>query len=222
MGSSWVTPAKLSLPEPFVPGQGAPEVAARFDALLRYVSLQLGRQLGEDVTPVLSRRELAEPALRAQALVQAMSTDGKLQGAINIPTRSPHGCHRRPPSRPGDLAMSMLPLLGTADRQPSQLAVEAAAARARHDPVGAFVMHSRGPGTAELLRDVRAEPTLLVEGPKKELRSFRIALGHPWGSARPWPWDFIDSVEQAINTFMRRSCRITSLDRRTATSPRVT
>ena len=39
----------------------APEVAARFDALLRYASLRLGRQLGTEVTPALSRKELADP-----------------------------------------------------------------------------------------------------------------------------------------------------------------
>ncbi len=53
----------------------APEVVARFDALLRYASLRLGRQLGTDVLPVLSRKELAEPALRSQALLTSLVTD---------------------------------------------------------------------------------------------------------------------------------------------------
>ena len=48
--------------------EGIATVVARFDALLRFASLRLGRQLGTEVVPVLTRKELAEPALRAQAL----------------------------------------------------------------------------------------------------------------------------------------------------------
>ncbi len=60
----------------------APEVAARFDALLQYASLQLGRQLGDEVTSVLSRKELADPSIRTQSLVSSMCDNGTLQGAV--------------------------------------------------------------------------------------------------------------------------------------------
>ncbi len=50
--------------------KGIAEVVARFDALLRFASLQLGRQLGTEVVPVLSRKEAADPAVRAQALTR--------------------------------------------------------------------------------------------------------------------------------------------------------
>ena len=36
--------------------KGIAEVVARFDALLRFASLQLGRRLGTEVVPVLSRQ----------------------------------------------------------------------------------------------------------------------------------------------------------------------
>jgi hypothetical protein len=42
--------------------QGIAKVVARFDALLRFTSLKLGRQLGTEVVPVLSRREAADRA----------------------------------------------------------------------------------------------------------------------------------------------------------------
>ena len=68
--------------------------------------------------------------------------------------------------------------------------------------IEAFVMHARGAGTAELLRAVRDQPALLVEDPKKELRSFRVALGLPLGTKRGrGRGSFIDSVEHAIDTF---------------------
>src|SRR4051812_29263135 len=65
--------------------KGVADVAARFDALLRYASLRLGRTLGIEVVPVVSRREAAEPALRSAALVDGMVREGRLTGAIRIP-----------------------------------------------------------------------------------------------------------------------------------------
>ncbi|GAA3149678.1 hypothetical protein JOF29_005187 [Kribbella aluminosa] len=204
MGPSWVATREAVASGTLRPGDKcAPEVAGRFDALLRYVSLQLGRKLGDDVTPALARKELADPALRSQALVQSMSTQGILQGAINIPN-------------------AVGQLVVTADLRAGMVTchVDIAAPRdgrattrvnwllrqLRHAPdstrLEAFVMHGRGPGTAELLRAVRDQPALLIEDPKKELRSFRIALGSPLGSKRGrGRGSFIDSVENAIDTF---------------------
>ena len=65
--------------------KGIAEVVARFDALLRFASLQLGRQLGTEVVPVLSRKEAADPSVRAQALTQSLCSTGQLSGAIRIP-----------------------------------------------------------------------------------------------------------------------------------------
>jgi hypothetical protein len=204
MGASWVTTREAVASGTLRVGdKGAPEVAARFDALLRYVSLQLGRKLGDDVTPALSRKELADPSLRSQALIQSMCTNGTLQGAINIPH-------------------AVGPLVVTADLRAGQVTchVDIAAPREgraatrvnwllrqlRHAPdstrIEAFVMHARGAGMAELLRGVREQPALLIEDPKKELRSFRIALCLPLGTKRGrGRGAFIDSIEHAINSF---------------------
>src|SRR3954453_1254911 len=65
--------------------KGAAEVAARFDALLRYASLRLGRSLGTEVVPVVNRREAAEPAFRTATLVDSLVKEGRLAGAIRIP-----------------------------------------------------------------------------------------------------------------------------------------
>ena len=40
-------------------------IASRFEGLLRFVALQLGRQLGTEVVPALSRKDLADPAFVA-------------------------------------------------------------------------------------------------------------------------------------------------------------
>ena len=183
--------------------KGVSEVAARFDALLRFVSLNLGRQLGAEVTPVLSRKELAEPALRTQALVAGLASGGQLTGAIRIPATVGNlvltvdlraatiTCHvdvdapreGRPTTRVNWLVRQL-------KAAPDGVRVEA------------FVAHSRGAGAAELLRDVRESPTVLITDPTKELRSFRVAATTGMGTKRGrGRGALIDSVLAAIDAF---------------------
>lgn len=65
--------------------KGMVPVVSRFDALIRFSSLKLGRRLGTEVVPHLSRRELADPGLRAHMLGDRLCADGQLSGAIRIP-----------------------------------------------------------------------------------------------------------------------------------------
>src|SRR4051795_11096454 len=65
--------------------KGAADVAARFDALLRYASLRLGRTLGTEVVPAITRREAADPTARAAAMVENLVKEGRLQAAIRVP-----------------------------------------------------------------------------------------------------------------------------------------
>ena len=78
--------------------KGAADVVARFDALLRFASLRLGRQLGTEVVPVLSRKEQADPALRAQALPRCWSRPVSSSARSGSPTPWAAGRHRRPPA----------------------------------------------------------------------------------------------------------------------------
>ena len=70
--------------------KGIPTVVARFDALMRFTSLSLGRRLGTEVVPVLTRKELADPSLRAAALTQQLAGTGQLSGTIRIPDTVGH------------------------------------------------------------------------------------------------------------------------------------
>jgi hypothetical protein len=68
--------------------------------------------------------------------------------------------------------------------------------------IEAFVMHSRGDGTAGLLRQVRVDPGTLISDPTKELRAFRVAMSAPAGAKRgTGRGAFIDSVVAAIDDF---------------------
>ncbi|MFV2012295.1 MULTISPECIES: hypothetical protein [unclassified Micromonospora] len=50
----------------------AADIAGRFDALVRFAGLELGTQLGTDIMPAPSWRELADLVGRTQALVSQM------------------------------------------------------------------------------------------------------------------------------------------------------
>lgn len=183
--------------------KGVKEVAVRFDALLRFTCLSLGRQLGTEVSPVLTRKELADPASRTQSLVAELVRTGQLAGAIRIPATV------------GDVVVTADLRAGTvtchvdleAPREGrSTTRVNWLVRQLKAAPDGvrieAHTAHERGPGAAELLKNVRENPALLVGDPTKELRSFRVALSAPmgskWGRGRGC---FIDSVLSTIDTF---------------------
>lgn len=204
MGASWV-PVRQAVADGTLrqTDKTAPEVAARFDALLRYCSLQLGQRLGDEVTPSISRKELADPALRIASLVSRLAGDGVLEGSIRIPNTagllvltadlraSRITCHvdidAPHEGRPGTRVNWLIRQLRAA---PDSLRVEA------------FAMHARGAGTAELLKDIRENPAILIADPTKDLRMFRVAVSTSMGAKRGrGRGSFIDSVAEAINSF---------------------
>lgn len=183
--------------------RGVTEVVARFDALLRFASLQLGRKLGTEVVPVLTRKEIAEPDSRTSALTASLCQTGTLSGAIRIPDTVGHlvvtadlragrvTCHTevdapkegRPTTRVNWLVR--------------QLKNASDATR-----LEAFVAHGRGSSAAELLSAVRENPASLVIDPTKELRTFRVAMASSLGTKRGrGRGSFIDSVLTGIDGF---------------------
>ena len=183
--------------------KGAADVAARFDALLRYVSLRLGRTLGTEVVPVVGRRELADPTLRPAALVESLVKDGKLTGAIRIPN-AVAPLHIELDLRAGRVTCHV-DLDAPKEGRPStrvnwlirQLKAAPDALR-----VEAFAAHTRGGSAACLLKDVREDPAALIQDPKKEIRSFRLAASTPLGTKRGrGRGGAIDSVIGGVDTF---------------------
>jgi hypothetical protein len=204
MGESWVTVREAVKAGTLrATDKGVSEVAARFDALLRFASLSLGRRLGAEVTPVLSRKELADPTLRTADLVSSLVATGQLAGAIRIPGTVGHlvvtadlragtvTCQVEIDApREGRPTTRVNWLVRQLKSAPDQVRVEAYAA------------HARGAGAAELLGDVRADPAVLVADPAKELRTFKVAMTRPIGSKRGrGRGTFIDSVLEAVDSF---------------------
>jgi len=183
--------------------KGVTEVAAQFDALLRFTSLRLGRQLGIEVAPVLSRKELIDPSIRSKFLVGSLADHGVLTASIRVPATvgdvvvtadlragtvtchvdidAPH--EGRPTTRVNWLLRQL-------KNAPDTLRIEAKA------------VHARGAGATDLLKNVRENPALLVADPTKALKSFQVALTAPMGSKRGrGRASFIDGVLDAVDAF---------------------
>ena len=204
MGESW-TGVRDSVAAGTLRGtdKGIPTVVSSFDALLRFTSLSLGRRLGTEVVPVLSRKELADPSLRAAALTQQLASAGQLSGTIRIPDTAGNlvitadlragqiTCHVDVDApREGRPTTRVNWLIRQLKNAPDNTRVECMTA------------HSRGSSSAELLRTVRENPASLVSDPAREIRSFRIARSTPLGTKRGrGRGAFIDSVLTAVDSF---------------------
>lgn len=204
MGANWV-PVRQAVTAGTLRStdKTAPEVVARFDALLRYTALRLGRQLGADVIHVLSRKEMTDPALRAQSLLDSLVKGGHLDGAIRIPnTVAP--IHISADLRAGQITCHVdvdAPKDGRPTTRVNWLVRQLKAAP-ESLRIEAFVANGRGAGAAELLGTVREDPSSLITDPKRELRSFRIAMSAPMGAKRGrGRGAFIDSVLELVDTF---------------------
>lgn len=183
--------------------KGAAEVASRWDQLMRYACLRLGRQLGVEVQPVLSRKELADPAARAQALLDALVSRGTLDGSLRIPNAV------GPISLGADLRAGRLSAAVDIDAPregKQQTRVNWLVRQLKGAPDGlrvdCFALHARGASTSELLKVIRENPAVLVNDPKREIRTFRLILGAPMGTKRgQGRGSFVTSVLELLDGF---------------------
>ena len=203
MGESWVSVRDSVQAGTLRAGdKGVSEVVSRFDALLRFVSLRMGRQLGAEVTPVMTRRELEDPSIRQSALIEGLVANGSLTGEMRIPdtigtlvitadlrarTLTCHVDVDAP--REGRPKTRVNWVLRQLKKAPDRVRLEAFTARSRS-------------GAAELLSVAREHPELLLPDPAKEPRTFRIALSAPMGIKRGRGRGcFIDSMIDLVDTF---------------------
>jgi hypothetical protein len=205
MGAAWV-PVRNAIADGTLRAtdKGVAEIATRLDALTRYTGLVLGRRLGTDVVPVVGRGEITDPALRTQRVAAELVSHGKFHSVMQIPNTvgllnitidfraNKVTCHVDIDSpRTGKTTTRVNWLMRQLQNAPEDVVIES------------FALHARGAGAAELLRTARANPTSLIPDPKKELRSFRLALSKPLGSKRSGDTSssFIKSVLDAVDTF---------------------
>lgn len=182
--------------------KGLSEVIGRWEQLLRFAALRLGRELGTEVQVALSRRELAEPQLRIQDQTTSLVTRGVLDGSLRIPGTI--GLLTVAADLRAGTVTTSVDIDAPREGRPTTR-VNWLVRQLKDAPDGlrleAWVTNART-STSELLRVVRENPPALVEDPNKELRSFRVSavstLGTKRGTGRG---SFIDSVLAATDGF---------------------
>lgn len=180
----------------------APEVIARFDALLQYLALRLGRRLGIDVSQVVERKSTVNPGAHLADRMSDLATSGTLSGALRIPNAIGNlvvtadlranlvTCHVEIDApKEGRQTTRVNWLLRQLKDAPDSVRVESFAVRSRT-------------GNAELLSAAREDPKLLAPDPNKDLRAFRIAIDGKAGAKRgSGQGSFIDSVVKSVDQF---------------------
>ncbi|MGD9796833.1 MAG: stress response protein [Acidimicrobiia bacterium] len=203
MGSAWVTVREAVAAGTLrANDKGLAEVVSRWEQLLRFAALRLGRELGADVQVQLSRKEVADPTLRFAAQAQSLVTAGVLTGTLRIPDAiSPLDITAD--LRTGRVTVSVdvdAPKEGRAATRVNWLVrqLKDAPDNLRID---AFAVQQRT-STSELLRAVRDNPAALIADPKRDLRTFRVAAVSPLGTKRgTGRGGFIDSVLASVDGF---------------------
>lgn len=203
MGSSWVAVREAVAAGTLrASDKGVPEVVSRWEQLLRFAALRLGRELGAEVQVALSRKEAADPSLRASVQTRSLVTAGALSGTLRIPDAAAplEVCADLRANRVTVSAEIDAPREGRAATRVGWLVrqLKDAPDGVRID---AFVTGARS-STSELLRVVRENPGVLVADPKREFRMFRVTAASPLGPKRgTGRGGFIDSVLAAVDGF---------------------
>lgn len=204
MGASWVPVREATANGTLRSSdKGLADVASRWDQLIQFLALRMGRQLGTEVEPALTRRELSEPALRSQAVATGLVSRGVLEGALRIPG-AVGALTLSADLKTGRIACSIdvdAPREGRSLTRVNWLLrqLKAAPDNLRID---SFAQYARGASTSELLRDARANPALLVGDAKREPRTFRLTLAGPMGTKRgQGRGSFVTSVMDLVDAF---------------------
>ena len=203
MGAAWVTVREsVAAGTLRANDKGLADVISRWEQLLRFAALRLGRELGADVQVQVSRKEVAEPSMRFAAQAASLVGTGTLTGCLRIPDAiAPLDLVAD--LRSGRITISVdvaAPREGRAATRVNWLARQL-----RDAPDGvridAFATGSRT-STSELLRSVRENPAVLIGDPKRDLRLFRVAAVSPMGVKRgTGRGGFIDSVLASVDGF---------------------
>lgn len=204
MGDKWVAVREAAHNGTLRPAdREARDVVERWEQFGDYLALGLAQDLGRDVTVVRPRR--LDPAARRAAQVKSLAESGYLSTTIKVPDAA------APMNLRADLRARKVLTSATIDapkemragarinwivRQlrdaPDELRVEVAFASTRET-------------TSLMLRDVRGDPKKLLSptDPKREPRSFTLAMARPLGTKRgKLKGSFVgDTREQAVSFY---------------------
>jgi hypothetical protein len=204
MGPSWVAVRDSARAGTLTQNdKGAVEVTNRFGQLVAFAAMRLSRHLGVEVAPVLSPADAKDLSRRLQAAVVTFAETGRLHGALRVP-------HAVAPVeitadlRAGHVRCSVTVAAPKAGRPSTRVSWLARQLRDAPgdlciEPIAAW---QRGKGPAKSLAQVREDPKVLVDDPKRELRAFTVSLAANVGTKRgQGKGSFVSSVVTAIDHF---------------------
>ena len=204
MGTSWVHVRDRARTATLHPqDKGTAEVADRFGWLISFTAMQLSRNLGTHVRPMVPPAQLRDPARYQQEAVTDLVTTGRLKGALRVPaTVAPikitadlragliHCSITVSAPREGRPTTRVNWLLRQLKHAPGNLCIEATSA------------WQHGPGPARTLEEARGNPKSLVGDPAHDLRTFSLSLSSNPGPARgQGHGSFVNSVTAAVERF---------------------
>ncbi len=178
------------------------EVAGKWEELVSFAALRLGRQLGTDVQEVLSAKERRDISIRIANIVDAMVSQGLMLGAIRIPN-TVGDIVLKADLRAQQIVASVTldaPKTGRTATKINWLLrqLKSTSPDVRLESWG---MRSRS-SMSDLLGNVRNNQSLLIPIDNRELISFRVSLMRPMGLKRAvGKGSFIDSVLDTIDEF---------------------
>ena len=180
----------------------AVEIAGKWEELVSFAALQLGRKLGADVQEVLTAKERADISLRIGAIVDSMVTRGIMPGRIRIPD-TVGDVSLEADLRAQQVVASVSLKAPKSGRPTTRInwllrQLKASSTDIRLDCWG---LRSRS-SMSELLGNVRKNPGLLVPIDNREIVSFTVSLARPMGMKRSvGRRSFIGSVLQTLGDF---------------------
>ncbi len=178
------------------------EVAGKWEELVSFAALRLGRKLGDDVQEVLTAKERKDISIRIENIVDAMVTRSLMPGTIRIPN-TVGDIALRADLRAQQIVASVsidAPKTGRATTRINWLLrqLKSTPADVRLDSWG---MRSRS-SMSDLLPNVQNSPSLLIPIDNREIVSFTVSLARPMGLERSvGKRSFIDSVLETLDDF---------------------
>ena len=171
------------------------EVAGKWEELLTFAALRLGRKLGDDVQEVLAAKERKDIAIRIENIVDAMVTRRRMHGTIRIPnTVADIKLTANMEAQQIEASVSIdAPETGRATTRINWLLrqLKSTPPEVRIDSWGIRSRES----LSEMLGTARNNPSLLIPPDNREIAKFAVTLTRPMGLKRSGnKGSFIDSV----------------------------
>lgn len=204
MGPSWVAVRDAVMTRALRPNDPtAADVVARFGQLISFAGMRLSRRLGVSVQPAITRGSSKDLGARLQAATNELATYGTLSGSLRIPNAAAT-LDVLADLRSGLVTCSMSIAAPSSGRNTTRVnwLVRQLSKAPEAVNLEAWAAYARTPGPRHRIGAVRESPEILIEDPKKDLKSFTVRQSANAGTKRgQGRGSFVDSVLVLIDSF---------------------